>query len=73
MDSWQGLDVQLEWTVPARVWSFPIETVSQSEGGFEAVYQSTIVVPRWHIELDPGSRWTLHVTEALAELGPARG
>lgn len=73
VDSWQGLDVQLKWTVPARVWSFAIETVSQSEGGFEAVYQSTIVVPRWRIELDPGSRWTLHVTETLAELGPAKG
>jgi len=72
VDAWQGLDARLQWTVPARVWTFPIETVSQSEGGFESVYQSTIVLPRWQVKLDVGQRWALHITETPAELGSER-
>ena len=37
---------------PAGLWCFPIETVSQSEGGFEGVYQSSAVIPHWHVTAD---------------------
>jgi hypothetical protein len=32
----------------------PVKTVSQSEGGFEAVYQSSCVVLQWPLKLVPG-------------------
>lgn len=48
VDEWLGLDVAVELSVPADIWTFPIQTVSQSEGGFELVHQSTTVVPHWN-------------------------
>ena len=37
-----------------KFWYFPIETVSLSESGFERVYQSSVVVPLFDVELKPG-------------------
>ena len=61
VDEWQGLDVSVDFSRPAGVWMFPIETVSQSEGGFEAVHQSCVVVPHWQIHPDENGRWTVNI------------
>ena len=39
-DEWLGIDVGLSFSRPTNIWTYPIETVSQSEGGFELVHQS---------------------------------
>ncbi len=57
VDEWLGLDVALALSRPGGIWAFPIQTVSQSEGGFELVHQSTAVVPHWLIEPDHQGRW----------------
>ena len=44
-----GLDVRLTFDRPADVFTFPVETVSQSEAGFERVYQSSVVLPVWRL------------------------
>ena len=56
-DEWLDLTVGLSWSRPGGLWCFPIETVSQSEGGFEGVYQSSAVVPHWHVTADETGRW----------------
>ncbi|MCS6976232.1 MAG: DUF1926 domain-containing protein [Gemmatales bacterium] len=56
-DEWLGLDATLRFSRPTSVWAFPIQTVSQSEGGFEMVHQSTTVMPHWLIEADASGRW----------------
>ena len=38
----------------SRLWQFPVETVSLSEGGLERVYQATCLMPAWSLE--PGLR-----------------
>ena len=43
----------------AHLWTYPIETVSQSEGGFELVHQSVVVEPHWHVVGDADGRWSL--------------
>ena len=50
---------------PAGLWCFPIETVSQSEGGFEGVYQSSAVIPHWHVTADESGRWEVRIRLAL--------
>ncbi|HEY2759690.1 MAG TPA: alpha-amylase/4-alpha-glucanotransferase domain-containing protein, partial [Pirellulales bacterium] len=45
IDEWLGLDVGLAFNRPTGLWSYPIETVSQSEGGFELVHQAVCVQP----------------------------
>lgn len=59
VDEWQGLDLALEISRDARVWTMPIQTVSQSESGFELVHQSCAVVPYWQFEVPADGRWAV--------------
>jgi alpha-amylase len=38
-DEWLGIDLELQSDQPMHVWTYPIETVSQSEAGIELVHQ----------------------------------
>ncbi len=64
-DEWLGLDVGLKMSRPTNFWTFPIETVSQSEGGFELVHQSVVVMPHWLVEADKEGRWSVTMQMAL--------
>lgn len=57
VDEWLGLDASLSLSRKGGIWAFPIQTVSQSEGGFELVHQSTAVLPHWLVEADSKGRW----------------
>ena len=57
VDEWLGLDVSLELSRAGGIWTMPIETISQSEGGFEAVHQSVSVVPHWEFEMPDQGAW----------------
>lgn len=59
VDEWLGIDVGLRISEPSGIWTFPIETVSQSEGGFELVHQSIVVLPHWHVVGDASGRWSV--------------
>ena len=65
VDEWLGIDVGLDFSRTTQLWAFPIETVSQSEGGFELVHQSTAVVPHWFVEPDAQGRWDVTLTLKL--------
>jgi 4-alpha-glucanotransferase len=65
VDEWLGLDVALEPSLATDVWTFPIQTVSQSEGGFELVHQSSTVVPHWDFLAGPEGRFRVELTLAL--------
>src|SRR6185295_5533800 len=58
-DGWLGIDVELKIDRPSCIWTYPIETVSQSEAGFEAVHQSVVVEPHWFVEADSEGRWSV--------------
>ncbi len=64
-DEWLDLAVGLRWSQESALWCFPIETVSQSEGGFEGVYQSSAVVPRWVVKADESGRWEVRIRWTL--------
>ncbi|TWT89458.1 alpha-amylase/4-alpha-glucanotransferase domain-containing protein [Stieleria varia] len=63
-DRWLDIDVSLGLDRPSSIWAFPIETVSQSEAGFELVHQSVCVLPHWWITGDENGCW--HVKLELA-------
>lgn len=65
VDEWLGIDVSLELSRPAGLWTFPIETVSQSEGGFELVHQSSAVVPHWQFVANEEGAWDVELQLAL--------
>jgi alpha-amylase len=70
-DEWLGIDVELQSDAPMHLWTYPIETVSQSEAGFELVHQSVVVHPHWYITAGPDGRWattmTLNLDTSVAE------
>jgi 4-alpha-glucanotransferase len=77
IDEWRGLDVSLSLSRRGRIGAFPIQTVSQSECGFELVHQSTVVMPQWSLEADEKGRWEvtlslkMDVARALSRLRTA--
>jgi alpha-amylase len=70
-DHWRDLTAALRWSEPASVWCYPVRSVSQSEGGFESVYQSSAVVPHWLVG-GGRSEFELEMRLTLAPIAPAR-
>ena len=60
-DRWLGIDVSLNFDRPSGIWTFPVETVSQSEAGFELVHQSVCVQPHWIVSGDAEGRWAVQI------------
>jgi alpha-amylase len=71
VDEWLGIGATLSFDQPASIWTYPVDTVSQSEGGFELVHQSVAVLPHWRVIPDAAGRWSvtmrLSVDTQLAE------
>ena len=61
VDEWLKLRLTLGFSQPAIFWRAPVETVSQSEAGFERVFQSSMVMPIWRISLLPGKSWEAEI------------
>jgi len=49
VDEWQRVKIALAAAPPAGWWIVPIETISQSEAGFERVYQGSAILAVWKI------------------------
>jgi alpha-amylase len=61
VDEWLRLKLSLLFSQPVVLWRAPVETVSQSESGFERVYQSSMVMPLWRISLGAGATWETEI------------
>ncbi len=68
VDEWQDVAVKIEAAGASHLWVAPIETVSESEEGFERVYQGSQILAVWPVELIASGKWSaetvLHVTPA---------
>ena len=69
VDEWQNIAATIEAPSAAQVWVAPIETVSESEEGFERVYQGSQIMFLWPVDLAAGSDWN---GEATLHIEPAR-
>ncbi len=54
-DEWLKLRCEAAFPGAGSAWRDAIETVSQSEGGYERVYQGTVLVPVWDMKIQPGA------------------
>ncbi len=54
-----GIDIETTVSEPADAWWAPVETISNSEQGFERVYQGSGLLLSWPIALAAGSRWSV--------------
>ncbi len=50
----EGVEIRATFEAPAEVAWFPVETVSNSEAGFERQYQGSCLLLRWPLALAPG-------------------
>lgn len=51
-DEWQRIRITLHAPGTESFWIAPIETVSESEGGFERVYQGSQILARWRLSTE---------------------
>ena len=57
VDRYQNVAVTLSAPGAREIWISPIETVSDSEGGFERVYQGSQILAVWPAEFSDGENW----------------
>ncbi len=62
-----GGEVTMTITRPATLWHFPLEAISNSEAGYERVYQGTCTLIWWDIALEPGESWEVTLQASLSE------
>ncbi len=58
-DEWMNVMLTLRTSAPAQYLVAPVKTVSQSEGGFESVYQSSTMVLQWPVLLAEGKKFAV--------------
>ncbi len=64
-NEWDGFTVECTADRRFDLWRYPVYTVSMSEAGFERVYQSSVVLPRFSLNIAPGEKETLTLTLTL--------
>ena len=57
-DQWLGLDISLQSNQLGGIFTYPVQTVSQSEAGFELVHQCVSVQPHWLVQGDTNGNWS---------------
>ena len=57
VDEWQDVAVEIEARGASQLWISPIDTVSESEEGFERVYQGSQILGVWNVTLIPTESW----------------
>jgi alpha-amylase len=63
-----GFELQLKYSPAVEMWRFPVETVSQSEEGFESVYQGSCIGGCWRVQLEPGQNRQLQAGLEIIKL-----
>jgi len=58
---WLQMEIGLSFSPAAALWLFPLHTISNSEAGYERIYQGTCVLARWPLALAPGERWSVEL------------
>ena len=68
VDEWQGISVTLSAPGAKDFWIAPIETVSESEEGFERIYQGSQIIAVWPVESAQGAEWQCQLGLKVANL-----
>jgi 4-alpha-glucanotransferase len=60
-NGWLGVELETSVGPAADAWHAPIETVSNSEAGFERVYQGSALLLSWLVDIAPGASWSIKI------------
>ena len=67
VDGFLQLSIDIAADKASTIARFPIESVSLSEGGFERIFQGSIVMPMWDVQLSPKGTWNGNLIVTLSE------
>ena len=62
INEWDNIKVEISYPDANELWRFPVETVSQSEGGFEKTYQNSSIMPVKKIKLPAGAKSSFKIS-----------
>jgi alpha-amylase len=68
IDQWQGVQVTLEAPGAREFWIAPIETISESEDGFERVYQGSQILAVWQPDVSAVAPWSGALTMRVSRI-----
>jgi alpha-amylase len=68
VDQWTKMVIIIDFEPAADLWRFPIETVSQSESGFERTYQGSCLLAVWPLALGAGDTLERQVNLRVEDL-----
>ena len=67
-----GIEMELTAMPQVSLWRFPVESVSNSEGGIERIYQESCLVMLLPLDLPPGGIASLNLVWQVNPLGAAK-
>ncbi len=67
-DHWLNVNLALRTSTAAQIMVCPVRTVSQSEGGFESVYQNSSVVLQWPLTLEAGASFSTELVQEVSRV-----
>lgn len=65
VNDWDRFKINLKSDRETIFWRCPVETVSQSEEGFERIYQSSTVLMNWKMKLNPNEKWVVRIIKEI--------
>ena len=66
VNEWDKFLIRIVSSPAAATWRYPLETASQSEGGFERTYQASVILSVWRgVALHPGAPFCARVSIEL--------
>jgi len=69
VDGWQKIRVTIQAQDARDYWVAPIETISESEEGFERVYQGSQILAVWPVIFQPGKAWSGRLMFTVSPIG----
>ncbi|NLX10628.1 MAG: DUF1926 domain-containing protein [Chloroflexi bacterium] len=60
------LALTTELDQPCTLWTFPLDTVTNSEAGYERGYQGTVYVHVWPAHLEAGGEWQVSIIQRVS-------
>jgi alpha-amylase len=71
-DEWLGIKLILSVSEPTTIWRYPVYTVSNSEAGYERIYQGSAVLPNWRLNLSPGESFKVNLQLGIFSIDESR-
>ncbi len=60
-DEWFKAVLKYTFSKNASVWFYPVETISESEGGLEKTYQQLCLLFNWRLTIKPKQAWSVDI------------